>query len=249
MDLVSVIIPYYKKKEYIVKTIDSVISQSYRNLEIIIIYDNGSVNDLDFIRSIKSKDSRIKLIMNKKNIGAGDSRNKGIKFSIGKYIAFLDSDDLWKKNKLKRQLKVMKKNSYNISHTSYEIIEKNSKVIGYRNAKTFNNTKSLLKSCDIGLSTVIIKKSILKKTDKFPNIKTKEDFVFWLKLLDRKISIYGIDMNLTKWRKLNKSLSSSVFQKLKDGFTVYNKYLKMNFVKSIYYLFLLSINSIIKKIN
>ena len=94
MDLISIIIPYYKKKKYISKTIDSVISQSYRNIEIIIIYDNGSVNELEYIQKLKLKDSRIKLIINNRNIGAGQSRNKGIKISRGKYIALIDSDDL-----------------------------------------------------------------------------------------------------------------------------------------------------------
>ena len=230
------------------KTIDSVISQSYRNIEIIISYDNGSVNELEYIQKLKLKDSRIKLIINNRNIGAGQSRNKGIKISRGKYIALIDSDDLWKKNKLKRQLEVMKKNNYNASHTSYDVIDKNNKIIGQRTARTFKNTESILKSCDIGLSTVIIKKSVLKKNDNFAKIKTKEDFILWIKLLDRKIYIYGINDKLTKWRKLDKSLSSSVSQKLIDGFTVYKKYLRMNFIKSIYYLFLLSVNSIIKKI-
>ena len=141
----------------------------------------------------------------------------------------------------------MKRNNFSISHTSYEIIEKNNKIIGHRVARTFNNVDSLLRSCDIGLSTVIIKRSILKKNDHFSSMKTKEDFVFWLELLNKNFKIYGIQIYLTKWRKLKNSLSSSVLQRLIDGFTVYNRYLKMNFVKSIYYLFLLSINSIIKK--
>jgi len=248
MDLVTVIIPYYKKKQYIAKTIKSVITQSYKNIEIIIIYDNDTDKDLNYIKKLKILDSRIKLIVNKKNIGAGKSRNKGIQIAKGKYISFLDSDDLWKKDKLKKQLRIMKRNNFSISHTSYEIIEKNNKIIGHRVARTFNNVDSLLRSCDIGLSTVIIKRSILKKNDHFSSMKTKEDFVFWLKLLSKNFKIYGIKIYLTKWRKLNNSLSSSVLQRLIDGFTIYNKYLKMNFVKSLYYLFLLSINSIIKKI-
>ena len=143
---------------------------------------------------------------------------------------------------------IMKKKNFSISHTSYEIIEENNKIIGHRAARTFTNVNSLLRSCDIGLSTVIIKREILKNSDCFSNMKTKEDFVFWLKLLSKNFKIYGIQIYLTKWRKLNNSLSSSVLQRLLDGFTIYNKYLKMNFVKSLYYLFLLSINSIIKKI-
>ena len=173
---------------------------------------------------------------------------KEIEIAKGKYISFLESDHLRKKFKLKKQLRIMKKKNFSISHTSYEIIEENNKIIGHRVARTFNNVDSLLRSCDIGLSTVIIKRSILKKSDCFSSMKTKEDFVFWLKLLSKNFKIYGIQIYLTKWRKLNNSLSSSVLQRVMDGFTIYNKYLKMNFVKSIYYLFLLSINSIIKKI-
>ena len=248
MDLISVIIPYYKKKQYIISTVNSVLNQSYKNLELIIIYDNENASELEYIRKIKNKDKRIKLIINKKNIGAGKSRNKGIKFSKGTFIAFLDSDDIWEKKKLKIQLDIMKKKNYLVTHTSYKIIDKKNKIIGYRYARSFKSTASLLKSCDIGLSTVIIKKSIIKKKDNFPKLKTKEDFVFWLSLLKKNINIYGIDLHLTRWRKLNNSLSSSIIQKIRDGFIVYNKYLKMSFFKSIYYLLLLSINSIIKKI-
>jgi teichuronic acid biosynthesis glycosyltransferase TuaG len=104
MDLVSVIIPYYKKKKFIVKSVESVINQTYKNIEIIIIYDNESNIELDYIKNLENKDFRIKLIINKKNIGAGESRNKGIKFSKGKYIAFLDADDIWVKNKIEKQL-------------------------------------------------------------------------------------------------------------------------------------------------
>jgi teichuronic acid biosynthesis glycosyltransferase TuaG len=97
MDLVSVIIPYYRKRRYIESTIKSVLNQNYKNLEILIIYDDSNQSDLEFIKKIIKFDKKIKLIINKKNIGVANSRNKGIKKCRGKYIAFLDSDDLWKK--------------------------------------------------------------------------------------------------------------------------------------------------------
>ena len=105
MYLISVIVPYFKKKKFIKKTIDSILSQTYKNLEIIIVYDDTNHADLRFINDIKETDNRIKLIINKKNIGVGLSRNKGINMSKGKYISFLDSDDLWKKNKIKKTTK------------------------------------------------------------------------------------------------------------------------------------------------
>ena len=94
---VSIIIPYYKKKNYINKTISSVLNQSYQKFEIIIINDEPGKSSKDILACIKKKDKRIKIINNKKNIGAGASRNKGIKIARGNYIAFIDSDDLWKK--------------------------------------------------------------------------------------------------------------------------------------------------------
>jgi len=247
MDLISVIIPYYKKKEYIISSINSVLNQTYKNLEIIIIYDDLNKEDLNLLKKIKKKDKRIKIYINKKNLGAGRSRNKGIKLSKGIFVAFLDSDDLWKKNKLKKQIFFMKKNGINASHTSYTIINSNNKIIGSRNAKDMSY-KLLLKSCDIGLSTVILKKEIITSKIKFANIKTKEDYVLWLKITLNNNKIFALKDNLTKWRKLEDSLSSSKLQKIYDGYLVYRKYMNFNLLKSFGFLMLLSFNYFLKNI-
>ena len=247
MDLISVIIPYYKKKEYIISSINSVLNQTYKNLEIIIIYDDSNKEDLNLLKKIKKKDKRIKIYINKKNLGAGRSRNKGIKLSKGIFVAFLDSDDLWKKNKLKKQIFFMKKNGINASHTSYTIINSINKIIGSRNAKDMSY-KLLLKSCDIGLSTVILKKEIITSKIKFANIKTKEDYVLWLKITLNNNKIFALKENLTKWRKLEDSLSSSKLQKIYDGYLVYRKYMNFNLLKSFGFLMLLSFNYFLKDI-
>ena len=247
MDLISVIIPYYKKKEYIISSINSALNQTYKNLEIIIIYDDLNKEDLNLLKKIKKKDKRIKIYINKKNLGAGRSRNKGIKLSKGIFVAFLDSDDLWKKNKLKKQIFFMKKNGINASHTSYTIINSNNKIIGSRNAKDMSY-KLLLKSCDIGLSTVVLKKEIITSKIKFANIKTKEDYVLWLKITLNNNKIFALKDNLTKWRKLEDSLSSSKLQKIYDGYLVYRKYMNFNLLKSFGFLMLLSFNYFLKNI-
>ena len=136
----------------------------------------------------------------------------------------------------------MKEKNFKISHTSYEIIDRKNNVIGKRIARTFNDLEGLLKSCDIGPSTILLDKEILSAECLFPNLKTKEDFVLWLKILKKNIIIAAIDDNLTSWRKLNNSLSSSTLQKLSDGFSVYHDYMKFSFIKSAYYLFCLGIN-------
>tara|TARA_B100000902_G_C27301385_1_gene913018 strand:- start:1174 stop:1914 length:741 start_codon:yes stop_codon:yes gene_type:complete len=246
MKNVSIIIPYYKKRQFIKKTIDSIKLQTYRNFEVIIIYDDEDHSDLLFINKIIKNDNRMRLIINKKSLGAGRSRNKGIAKAKASFIAFLDADDLWKKNKIKLQLNYMIKNKLDICHTSYEILDKKNSKKKVMKAKPFKNYKQLLFSCDIGLSTVMLKKKIITNTCKFPSLKTKEDFVLWLLILKKNITIGSLDKNLTKWRKLNDSLSSSVLQKLKDGYTLYSDYMKYNFIKSFWYLILLSINSLRK---
>ena len=244
MALISVIIPYFKNKKYISRALRSVIQQSYKNFEIIIIFDNDSNDELNYIKNLKKIDNRIKLIINNKNIGAGLSRNKAIKASKGKYIAFLDSDDTWHPKKLKIQLTHMLKNKILISHTSYKIINKKNKIIGFRKAKKLEYSQ-LIKSCDIGLSTVMIVKELLIK-DQFAKLKTKEDYVLWLKLAKKKNVFYPIKNYLTKWRKLDNSLSSSIKQKLLDGYTVYRVYLGQSIIKSLISLLNLSINYIKK---
>ena len=248
MDLVSVIIPYYKKRNFIKDTIVSVINQSYVYLEILIIYDDTNLNDFEFIQEISKLDNRIQIINNNGRLGAGLSRNKGIERANGKFIAFIDADDTWDPDKLKDQISFMKKRNYQISHTSYFIVNEKKKIIGQRRARDLMTVDEILTSCDIGLSTVVIEKKVITKTTaKFPQLVTKEDFVFWLTLLKKKYEIYAFDSNLTNWTDTKNSLSSSTVQKLFDGFKVYYYYMNFNMIKSLYYLICLSLNYLKKK--
>ena len=239
--LVSVILPYFKKKEFIKNTINSIIKQSYKNYELILIYDDPDKSDLKYIKKILKNIKRKKIIINNINIGAGLSRNLGILNAKGKYISFIDGDDIWKKDKLKNQLLFMLDNKIEFCFTSYSIINKKNTIIKFIKAKKNIDYKDLIKSCDIGLSTVMLKTRLLKKI-KFTKIKTKEDYILWLKLSKKNVKMMGLDQKLVLWRKLDNSLSSSVFQRVHDAFYVYNTYLNFNFIKSIYYIFLMSLN-------
>lgn len=247
MDLVSIILPYYKKKDFILLTIQSILKQTYKNFEVIIVNDDQSNESKDILENIKKKDTRISIINNENNFGAGLSRNEAIKIAKGKYLAFCDADDLWEMNKLENQLNFMKKKNINFSFTSYNIINDLGNIIGNRKAYEEITFKQLLRSCDIGLSTVIVEKKTINDLNiNFPNIKTKEDYVVWLYLSKNGVRMMGLQENLTSWRKLSDSLSSSIFQKILDGYRVYRVYLKLNIVKSLFYLFLLSVNFLIK---
>lgn len=249
MKLVSIIIPYFKKRQYLYKTVRSAVNQTYSNIEILIIYDDEDRTDLKTFRKKFQNFKKVKFIVNKKNIGAGLARNIGIKYAKGKFIAFLDSDDYWDKDKLKIQIKYMEKKKISLSHTSYKIINKDDELINYQNEAKDLSYKDLVRSCDIGLSTVVIEKKIINKRFNFPSLKTKEDYVLWLKLAKNKFIFYGINKYLVNWRKLDNSLSSSNLQKILDGFRVYYNFMDYNFFKSIIYLIRLSINSLIKRIN
>ena len=242
MDLISVIIPYFKKKKFIEEAVNSILNQSYTNIEILIVYDDKDVDDLNYLNEIFNLNKKIRIIVNEKNIGAGLSRNKGISIANGKYIGFLDADDYWHQEKVFKQIQFMKENNFKASHTSYQIIDEKKNILDVRRAREFNSYKDIIKSCDIGLSTVIIEKSIINDDIQFVELKTKEDFVLWLKILYSGIAIGALDENLTFWRKLKNSLSSSFFQKMIDGYRVYRKYMKFNILLSLYFLLCLSIN-------
>ena len=249
MSIVNIIMPYYKKSEFINESINSILNQTYQKFEIIIIDDELSENSSRILKNIQCLDARIKVYKNRENLGAGRSRNYGINLCSGEYIAFCDCDDLWKSEKLEKQLKFMKEFNLSFSFTSYEIINDKSLKIGLREAQENLSFKQLRNSCDIGLSTVVIRKDIFKNDKlRFGKTKTKEDFILWLLLAKNGVKISGLKEYLASWRKNSGSLSSSTIQKIIDGYRVYRKYLHYSRIKSLFFLIILSLNFMLKKI-
>ena len=151
-DLISIVMPAYNSEKYIRNSIKSVINQTYKNWELIIIDDYSTDNTVSIIEEFQNKN--IHLIKNKKNSGAAISRNKGIKLAKGNYIAFLDSDDLWNKEKLEKQINFMKSNNYDFTYTSFTYLkERKTKKVIIPEKLTY---KESLKNTIILTSTVMI---------------------------------------------------------------------------------------------
>tara|TARA_B100000579_G_C22664030_1_gene772320 strand:- start:201 stop:950 length:750 start_codon:yes stop_codon:yes gene_type:complete len=240
---ISIIITYYKKRNFISKTLKAIKKQTYKNYELIFVYDDSNLIDLKYVKKLIANFKNYKIIINKKNYGVSYSRNIGIKFAKGSYIAFIDSDDIWENKKLSTQLKIMNKAKADVSYTSYKIIDEDDKIIGTREVSSEINYKKLLRYCEIGLSTVIIKKKFLKK-NKFPDIKTQEDFALWLVLIKKELKFLPIKKLLSSWRRTENSLSTNVLQKISDAFKVYYSIEKKNLIISIISVLILSINKL-----
>ncbi len=244
--LVSIVITYYRKKKYIRKTLLSILNQTYKNYEIILVYDDANKTDLKLIQNLLIKFKKKRLIINNKNLGVAKSRNIAVNYCKGSYIAFIDADDVWKKKKLNKQLNFMICNSYSFSFTSYAVINDKDKILSYRKVISDAKYNSLVNSNFIGLSTVIVEKKLFSKI-KFPNLKTQEDFALWLNLLRKGYKLRHLKAILSCWRNSKNSLSSNMFQKLNDAFKLFYFYEKKNLISSIYSVLILSYNKLIKK--
>ena len=237
-DLVSIITPMFNSSKYIEETLKSVINQTYKNWELFIIDDGSSDNCVELVNGFKNFDDRIKLITNEINQGAAKSRNIGIRKANGRYIAFLDSDDLWVPTKLEEQISFMSKNQLALSYSSYEKIDEFGNHIKNINVVNTQTTyHNLLKSNYIGCLTAMIDlKMMEQKKIYMPIIKTRHDHGLWLAIVKRGFNVSGNPKILAKYRYREGSIS---FSKFKSGYyqwKLYRDIEKINLLSSIYYM-------------
>ncbi|RXE84727.1 glycosyltransferase family 2 protein [Pseudoalteromonas sp. A757] len=206
--------PAYNVGEFIGESIDSVLNQTYDNWELIIVNDNSSDSTLEVVAPYLI-DQRIKLINNDTNLGGAGSRNIAIKESKGRYIAFLDSDDLWYSNKLSVHIEFMEKNNVGFTYSDYKQFynDKNNTPI-FSPIKV--NYKQMLKSNFIGCLTVVYDVDKFGKFF-FPETKKRHDFALWLNMLKKFDFAYNVGEVLASYRVHNASLSSNK----KDAFQSY----------------------------
>ena len=237
---VDIILPNFNSSNYIRETLNSVINQTYSSWNLIIVDDCSDKKTVNILKKY-SKNKRFKIFWLKKNRGAGYCRNYAIKKSKSPYVAFLDSDDMWKKNKLKLQLNFMKKNNYSFSYTNYEVFGKKSKNVITPNKFDFYK---FIHNTSICTSSMMIKRKILKNV-KFTNTKICEDYYFKCKIL-KNFNAYCLDDFLTKYRVRNNSLQSNIFRNFYWIWKINRDYNKLNFFDNFFSLFFISLNSIRK---
>lgn len=245
-DLVSIITPAYNCEKFISQTIQSVLAQTYTNWEMIIVNDKSIDNTMDIVEHYLLKESRIKLINLENNSGVVIARNTALNAAKGRYIAFLDSDDCWKKDKLTKQLDFMKKNDYAFTYTSYEHMnETGEKALKKVKIPLQQNYNQGLKNTAIGCLTVIVDRDKVGRFE-MPYLKHGEDYFTWLEIMKKGYNAYGLDESLALYRISNSSLSGNKFKVLKYQWNNYRHYEKISLIPCVYYFLCYVFNASIK---
>lgn len=233
-DLVSIITPTYNCAKFIGATIESVLNQTYQNFEMIIVDDASKDNTEEVVKSFKDK--RIKYIRLSKNSGPAVARNRAMEEAKGKYMAFLDSDDLWKREKLEKQINFIKKNKYKIICSDYEQIdEEGNKLNKIILCKKKVNYNGILLSCPVGNSTVFYDVSKLGKF-KVPNIRKRNDDALWLQILKKEEYMYGQKEVLMEYRIRQNSVSSNKLSLIKYHWQLYREIEHLSVIRSVFHI-------------
>ena len=231
-ELVSIIMPSYNTGKFIKETINSVIAQTYSNWELIIVDDCSTDNTDEIVKSIN--DNRIIYLKNETNSGAAISRNKALREAKGRWIAFLDSDDLWKNDKLEKQIKFMKENNCYFSYTNYIEIDENGNINGKRVTGHKKITKTgMFNYCWPGCLTVMYDANKIGLIQ-IEDIKKNNDYAMWLKVC-KKADCYLLSEDLAMYRKRSGSISNHSYMSLiKWHYKLYREAEHQNIIYSLF---------------
>ena len=235
--------PNFNSEKYIKSAINSVLNQTFKKWELIIVDDNSNAQTVKILKNYKNK--KIKLIFLKKNKGAAYCRNLAIKKSTGKYLTFLDSDDIWNKKKLSLQYSFMENNQFTFTYTNYELIDSKDKSLGLVVAPKKFTFNSFIKNTTIGTSTMMIKRSITQNI-RFTNTLICEDYYYKCKLLKKIGSANLLNSVLSKYRIRKDSLQSNKIRNFFWMWKINKRYNKFSFFLNLKSLSLITINSLIK---
>lgn len=237
-DLVSIIVPVYNVEKYIVETMDCVRKQTYPHWELLLVEDGSRDKSVAVIEEYikQTGDERIKLIRQPENMGAARARNRGLEEAIGRYIAYLDADDLWVPEKLQKEIAFMQNKDAAFAFTGYEFADENGVGLGkIVRVPEILNYKEALKNTTIFTTTVMFDTTKIEKTLlEMPIIKS-EDTALWWKVLRNGYVAYGLDENLVKYRRAGKSLSSNKLEAVRRIWNLYRKAEGMSVINSAYH--------------
>ena len=231
--LVSIIMPCYNAQDYLEEAIHSVIQQHYKNWELIIINDKSLDNSQEIIERYQAKDSRIVSLQNSDNVGAAQSRNRGIELARGDYISFLDSDDVWLEEKLSKQVALMQKEHIALCYSAYEVIDAQGVKTSTFHVPNRLTYSDMLKTSTMGTLTTIYNAKTLGKY--YFKEMGHEDYVMKLQLLKRVPFAQGIKEPLAKYRIHTKSLSRNKFHAAQWQWKIYREVEHLSLAKSMYY--------------
>ncbi len=235
-DLVSIIMPSYNCERFVKDTIRSVQNQTYNNWEIIFVDDCSMDDTIKRILELREQDSRIKVFQNQINSGAAVSRNYALREAKGRWIAFLDSDDIWEPTKLERQIKFMKDNGYAFSYTGYQEIDSDSNVTGVFVSGPKHVTKhGMYNFCWPGCLTVMYDVSKIGLIQ-IEDIKKNNDYAIWLKVC-RKADCYLLDECLAKYRRGREGSVSShgIITMIRWHYKLWHEAERMNSMSALWY--------------
>ncbi len=242
--LVSIITPVYNSENFVADTIESVLKQSYENWELLLVDDCSYDGSFKIINKYAKEDSRIKVFSNIVNSKAFESRNVALRNAKGRYIAFLDSDDLWHSNKLKLQIEFMQKNNYPFTYTAFSRFINNplsNKPVFLKNKVSY---KSLLSNSIIATSSVMIDKKYIAYFE-MENV-YYDDFKLWLEILKKQDFAYCLNSCLLYYRISKDSLSNNKFKSAKRVYKIVTKNLGLNIFKSHFYYIKWVVNAILR---
>ena len=234
---VSIIMPCFNSEKFIEEAIQSVLEQSFTDFELIIIDGGSSDNTINIIKKLSKIDKRISYIANLNDQGPAHARFKGIKKSKGKYIAFLDADDLWLTNKLDLQINFMIKDNLSFCYTRYRAINESGQKVGclIPMYKSYNFSKALGRR-GIGTLTVAVKKSVLS-TDiiEYYGKSHGEEYLWWLLILKKGITARLLNIDCARYRSVGGSLSTNRYLHQKTVWHTYRNEIGLNIFYSIFY--------------
>ena len=224
--MVSIITPVYNVENFITETMDSVRAQSFQDWELLLVEDGCKDRTVPVILEYleRTGEKRIRLIQMEQNGGAARARNRGVKESLGRYVAYIDADDLWEPEKLEKQLKFMEEKGAAFCFTGYEFADENGKGLGkiVKVPETIDY-KEALKNTTIFTSTVMFDSEKIPKDElEMPVIKS-EDTALWWRVLRKGNVAYGLNENLVKYRRAGKSLSSNKLEAVRRIWNLYRK--------------------------